>query len=72
MAFIVLFGVLGGLVLLLVLTLLRRSRNQTETAEGLRIEEQARAQAGRDRVSFSTTAMHNAPPTASDAHHRRR
>ncbi|MFF5921986.1 hypothetical protein ACFY8C_27130 [Streptomyces flavochromogenes] len=72
MAFIVLFGVLGGLALLLIVTLVRRSRNQTESAEGLRIEEQARMQAGRDRVSFSTVAMHNAAPTASDVHHRRR
>ncbi|MFJ8295141.1 hypothetical protein ACIQ9R_04615 [Streptomyces sp. NPDC094447] len=72
MAFVVLFGILGALTLLLIVTLLRRSSNQTESAEGLRIEEQARLQASRDRVSFSTIAMHNSPPSASDAHHRRR
>ncbi|MYS08013.1 hypothetical protein GTW71_20355 [Streptomyces sp. SID6041] len=72
MAFVVLFGILGGLILLSIVTLLRRSRTRTESAEGLRIEEEARLQASRDRVSFSTMAMHNAPPSASDAHHRRR
>lgn len=72
MEFIVLFGVMGGLVLLLIVTLLRRNGKQTETAEGLRIEEQARMQAGQDRASFNTVAMQIAPPTASDAHQRRR
>ncbi|MYT19994.1 hypothetical protein GTW69_06785 [Streptomyces sp. SID7760] len=71
MAFVVLFGVLGGLALLMTVTLLRRSGGQTETAEGLRIEEQARMRAGQDRASFNVVAVHTAPPTASDAHHRR-
>ncbi|MEV7563809.1 hypothetical protein [Streptomyces tanashiensis] len=71
MAFVVLFGVLGGLALLLIVTLLRRNGKQTETAEGLRIEEQARLHAGQARASFNVVAMHTAPPTASDAHHRR-
>ncbi|WP_328761333.1 MULTISPECIES: hypothetical protein [unclassified Streptomyces] len=72
MAFIVLFGVLGGTAMLLIITLLRRNGKQTETAEGLRIEEQARVQAALDRTSFNAMSMYNTPPTSSDAHHRRR
>ncbi|MEV6326652.1 hypothetical protein [Streptomyces sp. NPDC051909] len=71
MAFVVFFGVLGGLCLLLIVTLLRRNGRPTETAEGLRVEEQARIQAAQNRVSFNARSVHNAPPTAGDAHHRR-
>ncbi|MFF3837460.1 hypothetical protein [Streptomyces sp. NPDC001930] len=70
-ALLVLFGVLAGVGALLVVTLLRRGRGGTDTAEGLLLEQEARRQAHHDRVSFSTTAVHNSVPTASDVYNRR-
>ncbi|MFD8009369.1 hypothetical protein [Streptomyces sp. NPDC058955] len=71
MAMWMLFGGLGGLIVVLLVVLLRRGRSGTENAEGLRIEEQARIQASQDRVSYNSWAMHNAPPNQSDAYRRR-
>ncbi|MFF9339909.1 hypothetical protein ACF1CG_09145 [Streptomyces sp. NPDC014773] len=68
----VFFGVLGGLVVLLVGVLLRRGWSRTEHAEGLRIEERARVQAAQDRTSYNSWAVHNAPPNQTDAYQRRR
>ncbi|MFD4317024.1 hypothetical protein [Streptomyces sp. NPDC058548] len=70
-AVLVLFGVLAGVGALLAVTLLRRGRGGTDTAEGLLMEQEARRQAYDDRVSFSSAAVHNAVPTASDAYNRR-
>ncbi|MFI8511725.1 hypothetical protein ACIGHB_11425 [Streptomyces sp. NPDC085460] len=72
MALGVLFGGLAGLIVLLTVVLTRRSGSRTENAEGLRIEERARIQAAQDRVSYNSWAVHNAPPTQSDAYQRRR
>ncbi|MFJ5711346.1 hypothetical protein [Streptomyces sp. NPDC093105] len=71
MAMGILFGVLGGLVVVLVVVLTRRGRSTTEHAEGLRIEERARLQASQDRVSYNAWAVHNAPPNQTDAYRRR-
>ncbi|GGR46217.1 hypothetical protein [Streptomyces roseolus] len=68
MALMLLFGALGGAVTALIVVLLRRGRSDTETAEGLRIEERARLQASMDRVSYNSFAVHNAPPTQSDSY----
>ncbi|MFD3531222.1 hypothetical protein [Streptomyces sp. NPDC058664] len=70
-ALLVLFGVLGGAGALMAVTLVRRGRSRTDTAEGLLLEQQALLQARNDRVSFSTIAVHNNPLTASDAYPRR-
>ncbi|WMX44531.1 hypothetical protein [Streptomyces roseicoloratus] len=72
MAFVWFFGVLGGACLLLIVTLMRRNGRRTETAEGLRIEEQARIQAHEDRVSYNSLSVHSSMPTAGDAYQRRR
>ncbi|MFF2776021.1 hypothetical protein ACFVU3_14035 [Streptomyces sp. NPDC058052] len=70
-AILMLFGSLGGLVVLLVILLLRRTRNPTESAEGLRIEQEARRQAQMDRVSYNARAVHNSMPTAGDSYQKR-
>ncbi|APE25346.1 MULTISPECIES: hypothetical protein [Streptomyces] len=70
-ALLVLLAVLVGVGALLVVTLLRRGRGGTDTAEGLLLEQRARDQAHHDRVSFSSSAVHNSVPTASDAYNRR-
>ncbi|MFF1506867.1 hypothetical protein [Streptomyces sp. NPDC058326] len=70
-ALLILFGVLGGAGTLMGVTLMRRGRRRTETAEGLLLEQEALRQARNDRVSFSTIAVHNNPLTASDAYTRR-
>ncbi|MDX2294452.1 MULTISPECIES: hypothetical protein [Streptomyces] len=57
--------------MVLTVVLLRRGRSTTEHAEGLRVEEQARLQASRDRVSYNSWAVHDAPPTQTDAYRRR-
>ncbi|WP_327165519.1 hypothetical protein [Streptomyces zaomyceticus] len=71
-ALLTLFGVLGGIGVVLVSVLLRRSGRRTTTTDGLLIEREARAQAQIDRVSYNARAVHNSLPTASDAYHRRK
>ncbi|MFE0640966.1 hypothetical protein ACFW2Y_04995 [Streptomyces sp. NPDC058877] len=71
-AVLILFGLLGGVGLLLVILLMRRSGGRTDSADGLRIEHEARRQARTDRVSYDAFAVHNAMPTASDGYQRRR
>ncbi|WP_338492608.1 hypothetical protein [Streptomyces sp. SJL17-4] len=70
----VLFGVLWGLVGLLVLVHARRSRrySRTEGAEGLLIEQRAREQAAEDRVTYHPLAVHDAPINYKDIHNRHR
>ncbi|MFF6788460.1 hypothetical protein ACFY9C_05225 [Streptomyces filamentosus] len=70
-AILTLFGSLGGIGLLLVILLLRRSRSRTESADGLRIEHEARRQAQMDRISYNARAVHNSVPTASDSYRQR-
>ncbi|MEU6763840.1 hypothetical protein ABZ916_15110 [Streptomyces sp. NPDC046853] len=55
------FGVLGAVALLLIVTLLRRSSAPTQHVEGLRIEQSRREQARSDRTSYSAIAAHNMP-----------
>ncbi|MFF8276086.1 hypothetical protein ACF05T_08245 [Streptomyces lateritius] len=69
---LVLLGLLTAAVVLLVVKLTRRGSGSTENADGLLIEQARRGQAGADRTSFSSLAMHNVPPTMSDSYHRRR
>ncbi|MER7515457.1 hypothetical protein [Streptomyces sp. NPDC126499] len=70
-AVLILFGSLGGIGLLLVILVLRRSSSRTESADGLRIEHEARRQAQLDRVSYNARAVHNSLPTAGDSYQRR-
>ncbi|MGW6390468.1 hypothetical protein ACWFR1_08160 [Streptomyces sp. NPDC055103] len=70
-AVLILFGVLGGIGVLLTFTLMRRGGSRTETVEGLLMEEQALRQARKDRVSFGTDAVMNSQLTASDTYTRR-
>ncbi|MFI6422613.1 hypothetical protein ACIBG6_35105 [Streptomyces sp. NPDC050842] len=70
-ALLTLFGVLGGIGVLLTVTLMRRGSSRTDTAEGLLQEQQALRQAQHDRVSFGAAAVHNSVPTASDTYSRR-
>jgi hypothetical protein len=70
-ALLILFGVLGGVGVLLTVTLLRRGRSRADTVEGLLQEQEALRQAKTDRVSFSAFAVHNSVPTTSDSYHRR-
>ncbi|MFI8770269.1 hypothetical protein ACIGN6_35900 [Streptomyces sp. NPDC053792] len=69
-ALLVLFGVLGGIGVLLTVTLLRRGGGRADTVDGIRQEQEALRQAKTDRVSFGLGA-HNSPPTASDNYVRR-
>ncbi|MFH9955886.1 hypothetical protein ACH4OX_16935 [Streptomyces roseolus] len=71
-AILILFSSLGGIGLLLVILVLRRSTSRTESADGLRIEHEARSQAQMDRVSYNARAVHNSMPTASDSYRQRR
>lgn len=70
-ALLTLFGILGGIGVLLTVTLMRRGSSRTESAEGLLQEQQALRQAQHDRVSFGAAAVHNSVPTASDTYSRR-
>lgn len=71
-AVLVLFGVLGALAALLIVTLLRRGSGRTETAEGLRIEQDRRLQAQSDRTSYNSFSAHNSVPTMTDSQRYRR
>ncbi|MEV8319369.1 hypothetical protein AB0Q95_34945 [Streptomyces sp. NPDC059900] len=57
------FGLLGAIALLLIVTLLRRSNSPTQHVEGLRIEQSRREQARSDRASYSALAARNVPYT---------
>ncbi|WP_137988741.1 hypothetical protein [Streptomyces vilmorinianum] len=70
-AILILFGSLGGIGLLLVILLLRRSSSRTGTVDGLRIEHEARRQAQIDRISYNARSVHNSMPTSSDSHQQR-
>ncbi|MFK4149945.1 hypothetical protein [Streptomyces sp. NPDC004065] len=67
----VLFGLLGAVAALLVLTLLRRRNGATENADGILTEQAVRAQARQDRISYTSLAMHNTTPTMSDQYRPR-
>ncbi|HEY9367400.1 hypothetical protein [Streptomyces sp.] len=71
-AVLVLFGVLGVIAALLIVTLLRRGSGRTENADGLLIEQDRRLQAHSDRTSYNSYAAHNAPPTMGDSQRYRR
>ncbi|WP_369147836.1 hypothetical protein [Streptomyces sp. R44] len=68
---LILFGVLGGIGALLIVTLLRRGGGRADTVEGLLQEQEALRRARTDRVSFNSFAAHNSVPTASDTYVRR-
>ncbi|MFF8835046.1 hypothetical protein [Streptomyces sp. NPDC015130] len=70
-AVLILFGVLGGVGVLMTVTLMRRGSSRTETAEGMLAEQEALRQAQHDRASFGSSAVHNSVPTASDTYSRR-
>ncbi|MER7949632.1 hypothetical protein ABTY59_19800 [Streptomyces sp. NPDC096079] len=68
---LILFGVLGGIGALLIVTLLRRGGGRPDTVDGVLQEQQALRQAKADRVSFNSFAAHNTMPTSSDTYVRR-
>ncbi|MFC9594082.1 hypothetical protein ACFTUC_30430 [Streptomyces sp. NPDC056944] len=68
---LILFGVLGGIGALLIVTLLRRGGGGADTVDGVLQEQQALRQAQTDKVSFNSFAAHNSMPTASDTYVRR-
>ncbi|MFI1658088.1 hypothetical protein ACH4ZU_24715 [Streptomyces sp. NPDC020472] len=70
-ALLILFAVLGGIGALLILTLLRRGGDRTDTVDGVLQEQRALRQAKADRVSFGLGA-HNSLPTASDSYIHRK
>ena len=60
----VMFGLMGVTAVALIVKLLRR--NRTENVDGLLIEQASRVQAHNNRVTYSSTAVHNSSPTARD------
>ncbi|MFI5628863.1 hypothetical protein ACIA8E_05675 [Streptomyces sp. NPDC051664] len=63
----IMFGLMGVTAVALIVKLLRR--NRTENADGLLIEQASRVLARNDRVTYSSTAVHNSSPTVRD-HYR--
>ncbi|GGU50646.1 hypothetical protein GCM10010289_83920 [Streptomyces violascens] len=59
-----------GAAIFLTATLQRRGNSRTQNADGLLIEQESRVQARRDRSSFGTFAVRNAPPTVADQYPR--
>lgn len=62
----VFLSLIAGAAVFLTATLLRRTNSRTQNADGLLIEQESRILARRDRVSFGTFAVRNAPPTVAD------
>ncbi|WP_406433628.1 hypothetical protein [Streptomyces sp. NBC_01589] len=54
------FGLIGVTAVALIVKLLRR--NRTENVDGLLIEQASRVQAHNNRVTYSSTAVHNSSP----------
>ncbi|MFE1950752.1 MULTISPECIES: hypothetical protein [Streptomyces] len=67
---LILFAVLGLVAGLLVWKILRRS-SVTETAEGLRIEQDSRVRAVGDKYQYNALAQHNTMPNIGDYRPRR-
>ncbi|MFE9967493.1 hypothetical protein [Streptomyces sp. NPDC005525] len=60
----VMFGLMGVTAVTLIIKLLRR--NRTENVDGLLIEQASRVHARNDRVTYSSSAVHNSTPTVRD------
>lgn len=66
----VLFGLLTAVVVALIAVLLRRRNGGTRNADGLRIEQDRRLRAHRDRVSFNAITLHGQAPNMTDQYRR--
>ncbi|MZD10655.1 hypothetical protein GTW43_37095 [Streptomyces sp. SID5785] len=66
----VLLGVLGLFAALLCWKVARR-RSTTESAEGLRIEQDSRVEAARNKYQYNALAQHNTMPNIGDYRSRK-
>lgn len=60
---VVLFSVLGLVGLYAVVTVMRREKRRSGSSDGILVELERTEQLARDRVSYSSNAVHNNPYT---------